>query len=140
MEFTMPDDGKSGWNQNQPAIWSLNGQIPRTLQYGKAECSCWKSGCGEFDIFESLTPGSTMLKSTLHGSAVRGGSSDYFVRPTSGYMKAAVIFHDNDIVVQQLPNDFNINNPSIASREILHMVDDSKTKQAHSIFRLGHHS
>jgi hypothetical protein len=137
MEFMMPDDGKSGWNQNQPAIWSLNGQIPRTLQYGKAECSCWTSGCGEFDIFETLNPGSSMLKSTLHGT-IRGGSSDYFNRPTSGYMKAAVIFHDNNIVVQELPADFNINNPSIAASEIFQMCDDHKSKHVSSIFRLAH--
>jgi hypothetical protein len=56
-EFMMPDDGASGWNQNMPAIWALNSQIPRTEQYGA--CSCWESGCGEFDIFETLDPGNT---------------------------------------------------------------------------------
>ncbi|KAF2417230.1 hypothetical protein EJ08DRAFT_622322, partial [Tothia fuscella] len=90
MEFMMPDDGSSGWNRNMPAIWALNAQIPRTAQY--ASCSCWKSGCGEFDIFETLHSGSSFCKSTLHGG-VNGGSSDYFTRPASKYMKAAVIFH-----------------------------------------------
>jgi hypothetical protein len=56
-EFMMPDDGTSGWNQNMPAIWALNAQIPRTEQYGA--CSCWASGCGEFDIYETLDPGNT---------------------------------------------------------------------------------
>jgi hypothetical protein len=56
-EFIMPNDGTSGWNQNMPAIWALNSQIPRTEQYGA--CSCWKSGCGEVDIYEVLDPGNT---------------------------------------------------------------------------------
>jgi hypothetical protein len=56
-EFQMPDDGTSGWNQNMPSIWALNSQIPRTEQYGA--CSCWESGCGEFDIYETLDPGNT---------------------------------------------------------------------------------
>lgn len=56
-EFQMPDDGTSGWNQNMPAIWALNAKVPRTQQYGA--CSCWDSGCGEFDIFEVLDPGNT---------------------------------------------------------------------------------
>lgn len=134
----MPDDGKTGWNQNQPAIWALNGQIPRTLQYGKAECSCWKSGCGEFDIFETLHSGSRMTKSTLHG-AVSGGSSDYFHRPTTTYIKAAVIMRDDGIVVQQLPDNFDINNTSIPAQQMLQMFDDSKTSVANSVFRLGQH-
>lgn len=50
MEFQMPTDGTSGFNADIPAIWILNAKIPRTLQYGNAECSCWESGCGEFDV------------------------------------------------------------------------------------------
>ena len=50
MEFSMPMDGTSGFNADMPAIWMLNAQIPRTLQYGNAACSCWESGCGEFDV------------------------------------------------------------------------------------------
>jgi hypothetical protein len=32
---------------DEPAIWMLNAQIPRTTQYGPSDCSCWESGCGE---------------------------------------------------------------------------------------------
>ncbi|CAI4282422.1 BPK_collapsed_G0003770.mRNA.1.CDS.1 [Saccharomyces cerevisiae] len=28
-----------------PAIWFIESKIPRTLQYGDASCSCWKTGC-----------------------------------------------------------------------------------------------
>ncbi len=78
-----------------PAIWMLNAQIPRTVQYGSAECSCWESGCGEFDIAEALSSGSGYLKSTFHTNTP-GGDSDYLLRPTSGTMKLAVVFDSNE--------------------------------------------
>lgn len=55
LEYAMPVDPAAGdqFNGDMPAIWMLNAQIPRTSQYGKEECSCWKTGCGEFDIGES---------------------------------------------------------------------------------------
>lgn len=107
-EFQMPDDGQSSQNiydpVNMPAIWMLNAQIPRTLQYGNAECSCWTTGCGEFDIFEVLAPGDKRMKSTLHGNN-QGGSSDYFDRPVDKTMKAAAIMKGNDIYVKVLDDD-----------------------------------
>jgi hypothetical protein len=90
-EFMMPLDGNTGFNGDMPAIWMLNAQIPRTLQYGNAACSCWISGCGEFDIAEVLAPGALRCKSTLHTNAP-GGDSDYILRPTSRLMKLAVVF------------------------------------------------
>ncbi|PQE20144.1 hypothetical protein CJF30_00001454 [Rutstroemia sp. NJR-2017a BBW] len=90
-EFGMPHDGSAGFNSDMPSIWLLNAQIPRTLQYGNPECSCWVSGCGEFDITESLNAGSEYLKSTVHTDHP-GGDSNYFKRPTSGTTKLAVIF------------------------------------------------
>jgi hypothetical protein len=80
-----------------PAIWMLNAQIPRTLQYGKSECSCWETGCGEFDIAEALSSGSAYLKSTLHTNRP-GGASDYLLRPTHGTMKIAVIFDSSEAI------------------------------------------
>lgn len=87
----MPMTGKTGWNEDMPAAWMLNAQIPRTLQYGKADCSCWESGCGEWDIFEVLDSGNTRCKSTLHGT-VSGGDSNYFKRPSDGTVKVAVLY------------------------------------------------
>jgi hypothetical protein len=77
-----------------PAIWLLNGKIPRTQQYG--DCSCWptdadSSGCGEADLFEVLSSGSTKAKSTFHFQDSLG-SSDYFTRPTSSYIQIAAVF------------------------------------------------
>lgn len=98
MEFSMPDTGETSSDiytpKNEPAIWMLNAQIPRTLQYGPAPCSCWTTGCGEFDIFEVLAPGDHRCKSTIHGNA-QGGDSDYFDRPTGAPIKAAVVMTNN---------------------------------------------
>lgn len=41
MEFQMPMDENTGFQGDTPAIWILNAQIPRTLQYGDEACSCW---------------------------------------------------------------------------------------------------
>ena len=104
-EFEMPDDGKTASSiydpVNMPAIWMLNAQIPRTLQYGNADCSCWKTGCGEFDIFEVLAAGDTRCKSTLHGN-IAGGDSDYFARPTNGTIKAALLLYKDNIHIKVL--------------------------------------
>lgn len=116
-EFSMPyDTAGSGYNQDMPAIWFLNAKIPRTLQYGNSACSCWKSGCGEFDLFEILSPSSTKLITHIHSgqgsdgtSSGGGGTQDYFERPTSDTMKAAVIFNSSDktIHIVKVDDDFD---------------------------------
>ncbi|KAL9077769.1 MAG: hypothetical protein Q9161_000141 [Pseudevernia consocians] len=91
LEFSMPLSNSTAFNGDMPAIWLLNAQIPLTSQYGtNAECSCWTSGCGEFDLFEVLDSGNFRCKSTLH-MAPAGGSSDWFQRPTTGSITAAVV-------------------------------------------------
>lgn len=91
LEFSMPFTNSTTFNGDMPAIWLLNAQIPLTSQYGtNAECSCWTSGCGEFDLFEVLDSGDFRCKSTLH-MAPAGGSSDWFQRPTGGSITAAVV-------------------------------------------------
>lgn len=88
----MPTTGKSTFNGDMPSIWLLNAQIPLTSQYGtNGNCSCWKSGCGEFDIFEVLDHGSHRCKSTLHMKPA-GGSSDWFMRPMDEPITIAVVF------------------------------------------------
>jgi hypothetical protein len=87
-EFQMPLSGKTGFNADMPAAWMLNAQIPRTQQYGN--CSCWTSGCGEFDILEVLDSGNTKCKSTWHG-AHSLGDSNWFARPVEKTVKVAVI-------------------------------------------------
>ncbi|CCE85191.1 Piso0_004773 [Millerozyma farinosa CBS 7064] len=113
-EFEMPHaSGGSGNNYDMPAIWLLNAKIPRTLQYGDSTCSCWKSGCGELDLFEILSSNSDKLISHLHdgqgdngSSQGGGGTQDYFSRPTSSSMKAAVVFSGSNIYLSEVQSDF----------------------------------
>ena len=114
----MPTDGMTGFEGDMPAIWALNAKIPRTSQYGKITCSCWESGCGEFDIVEALNDGSAFLKSTLHDNTP-GGDSDYLVRPETENMKLAVIFTSSSstIHIQVLPESTDFSS-SITAGEI----------------------
>ncbi|CUM64358.1 uncharacterized protein PRCAT00001960001 [Priceomyces carsonii] len=114
-EFEMPEasGSSSTYNYDMPAIWLLNAKIPRTLQYGDSSCSCWETGCGELDLFEILSSGSDKLISHLHdgqggGSSGYGGggSQDYFKRPTSGTIKAAVVFDGENIHILTVDDDF----------------------------------
>lgn len=137
MEFQMPLTGKQGWGQDMPAIWTLNAQIPNTLQYGEATCSCWASGCGEWDIFEVLDSGNTKAKSTFHGSP-SGGDSNYFVRPTDSTMKAAVVFdgdsNSGHIVV--LPDD-TVLDDSITNDVVASWVNQMHSEAQSGVFKLG---
>lgn len=130
-EFQMPKASDSeNFNYDMPAIWLLNAKIPRTLQYGKSECSCWSTGCGEFDIFEILSAGSNKLISHLHDGQ-GGGSQDYFERPYDSTMKGAVVFKDGTISIVVL--DDNTSFPSSLSSST---VDSWTSKQA-SVAALG---
>ena len=139
-EFTMPDSGETATSEydpvNMPAIWMLNAQIPRTLQYGQADCSCWTSGCGEFDIFEVLAPGDTRMKSTLHGN-IAGGDSDYFDRPQSGSMKGALVLYNNNIHIKVLDNSTEFG--STMAADIINEICGSTMTQTNtvSLFALG---
>lgn len=114
-EFEMPTaSDSSSNNHDMPAVWLLNAKIPRTLQYGDASCSCWSTGCGELDLFEILSAGSSKMISHLHdgqGNAGTsyggGGSADYFSRPTSGSFKAAVVFDGENISILEVDEDFS---------------------------------
>ncbi|KAK5992805.1 PGA52-like protein [Cladobotryum mycophilum] len=102
--FKMPLDGDRGFNGDMSALWALNGRIPRTAQYNS--CSCWRSGCGEADIFEVLAPGDTKCKSTFHVSN-GAGSSDYFERPVDKFIKVATVFDEKtaSVSIRTLPDD-----------------------------------
>ncbi|KAK1810228.1 target of Sbf [Friedmanniomyces endolithicus] len=117
-EFGMPTTGETAASiydpVDMPAIWSLNALIPRTLQYGAADCSCWTSGCGEFDLFEVLAPGDERMKSTLHGN-IAGGDSDYFARPSSGTKKAVMVLYENNIHLKMLDDNYEFGSNMDAS-------------------------
>lgn len=114
-EFEMPEETKQN-NSNifydMPAIWLLNAKIPRTSQYSSnPNCSCWNSGCGEYDIFEIMnSTESTHLYSTIHdyqdtdninmGMAAPG----YFARDLSNKMQGGVVFDNNGNAVSFMLN------------------------------------
>lgn len=118
-EFSMPSDASNigTFNGDMPAIWALNGQIPRSQQYGA--CSCWQTGCGELDLFEVLSGGSNYMTTTFHSvPGGEGSTSNYFQRPTTSTMKAAVIFVSATKQIQIIELD-----PSITfDQEFAHSV------------------
>ena len=130
-EFEMPDEPSQQtglWTGNMPAIWALNAQIPRTLQYGNPTCSCWATGCGELDIFEVLAPGDTRAKSTLHGNApCSGGNSDYFARPTNGTITVGVLMNENNIHIKVNPS-YNWES-SLAASDINDLCNSMMTQE-----------
>lgn len=141
-EFGMPDSGEVAASiyepVNMPAIWMLNAQIPRTLQYGQADCSCWTSGCGEFDIFEVLAAGDTRCKSTLHGN-IAGGDSDYFERPVTGTIKAALLLYKDNMHIKIIDNstEFGTNMPMTFLNDMAaDTMEDSMTNLV-SLFKLS---
>lgn len=137
LEFDMPITGATGWNKDMPAAWILNAQIPNTLQYGNAQCSCWESGCGEWDIFEVLNSGNRRCKSTVHGN-ISGGDSNYFDRPVESTVKVAVIFDSDNsaghIVV--LPHETTFEQ-TLANAQVAAYVNKDGSDVARSLFRLG---
>lgn len=138
LEFDMPLTGVRGWNKDMPAAWILNAQIPNTLQYGRAECSCWESGCGEWDIFEVLDSGNTRCKSTIHGN-VAGGDSNYFDRPVDKTVKVAVIFDAEEsaghIVV--VPDD-TFFNETVSDAQVAGFLETMEgLGEEKSVFRMG---
>ena len=130
-EFSMPDSGEGTTDiydpVNMPAIWMLNAQIPRTLQYGNPDCSCWETGCGEFDMFEVLAPGDNRAKSTLHGNKA-GGSSDYFSRPVSSTIKVGMVLYDDNIHIKVL-ND-SIDFPTTMDESTINDILGSTSQQS----------
>ncbi|KAM3067696.1 target of Sbf [Clarireedia jacksonii] len=136
IEFGMPHDDSVGFNSDMPSIWLLNAQIPRTLQYGNPECSCWVSGCGEFDVAESLNAGSDLLKSAIHTNHP-GGDPNYFKRPTSGTSKLAVIFssESSSIRLQVLPADYEF--PTTLTSDAIKSLIRMSSSKAFSRFTIA---
>lgn len=98
----MPLDGDRGFNGDMPALWALNGRIPRTAQYNS--CSCWTTGCGEVDIFEALAKGDRKCISAFHLTKF-AQSPNWFDRPVDRYVKVAVMFlgASSSVVITKLP-------------------------------------
>ena len=87
------------------------------------------SGCGEFDIFEILTPGYNKAKSTLHGN-IAGGSSDWFQRPEETSIKVGVVLYNDNIHVKILNDDHAF--PSTMDSSIISEIVDTTMAQSES--------
>ncbi|KAI1392782.1 putative TOS1-like glycosyl hydrolase-domain-containing protein [Hypoxylon trugodes] len=132
LKFSMPLSGDRSFNGDMPAVWALNGKIPRTGQYSK--CSCWsgdnaspqQGGCGEADIFEVLRSGDTKAKSTFHFAAGIG-DSHYFDRPTdvNSPVTVAVVFQEStsSTTIKVLDDSYDIGT-SLTSDQIEDIVKD----------------
>lgn len=135
----------TGTNQgllsDAPAWWFLNADVPRILQYGSdrnnVPCSCWSTGCGEFDAFEVLARGEERAKSTLHRQGnLEGGDSNYFRRPVGRRQKWAVILKGFNITVTALPDNFDFG-ASLTDEVVSGLVRYDPNSNLHSLFPIG---
>ncbi|KAF2627786.1 hypothetical protein BU25DRAFT_439766 [Macroventuria anomochaeta] len=130
-----------GLISDAPAWWFLNAAVPRILQYGNDRnnipCSCWSTGCGEFDAFEVLGNGGERGKSTLHRQGnLEGGDSNYFKRPVGGMLKFAVVWHYPHITVRVLDDDYDFPE-SLTEDQIEALVAYDPDSWVHSLFSIG---
>lgn len=126
-KFNAPNDFQADPNSsfpNIPAIWLLNAQIPRTAQFPtNGSCSCWGSGCGEFDVFEVLnTTDLYKFTTTLHTYQdaewmAEGTLADaWTTRTPNAEMKSGVIFDSAGTISVFMSNDTEIQ-PKISAYE-----------------------
>ncbi|CAH2355468.1 GPI-anchored protein 52 [[Candida] railenensis] len=137
-EFQMPTESTLTKEEvsayNMPAIWLLNAQIPRTSQYPtNSYCSCWSSGCGEFDIFEVMnTTETSHLYSTVHDFQGTGDISDglmaygYLPRDSEGTMRGGVVFDSAGTAVVFMSNSTSID-ANISASDINSWISDAGT-------------
>ncbi|KAF9736232.1 hypothetical protein PMIN02_006794 [Paraphaeosphaeria minitans] len=145
IEFQMDHYDNHGSDQGMlsdaPAWWFLNAAIPRVLQYGNDRknipCSCWSTGCGEFDAFEILGRGEMRAKSTIHRQGnLEGGDSNYFRRPVGRTIKFAVVFHNWNITARVLDDGFDIG-ASLTQAQIDDILAYDASDNSHSLFLIG---
>jgi hypothetical protein len=145
IEFQMDHYDNRGTDQGMlsdaPAYWFLNAAIPRILQYGNDRnnipCSCWSTGCGEFDAFEVLGRGEMRAKSTIHRQGnLEGGDSNYFRRPVGRMLKFAVVFHNFNITAVVLNDNFDFGG-TLSEATISSLIAYDPNSSQHSLFAIG---
>lgn len=135
--FKAPNDSSADVNTtypNLPAIWLLNAHIPRTSEYpANYNCSCWDSGCGEFDIFEVMnTTDMYKFTSTLHTyqntSDVQDGTQAqaWIDRTTNSEMRGGVVFDSDGIASVFMSNDTSIDG-TISASTVYSLLSSSDT-------------
>lgn len=142
-EFEMPRETQTNSSSfsyyDLPAIWLLNDNIPRTSQYpSNANCSCWASGCGEFDIFEVMNGTQRdNFYSTFHtfqgiedlGTGIQ--SYGYIPRDTQNTMRGGVVFDSDGNVATFLSNSTQFG-ANISVSDISSLLADFSTSQSYS--------
>lgn len=142
-EFEMPRETQSNSSSIEfydlPAIWLLNDHIPRTSQYPtNPNCSCWASGCGEFDIFEAMNGTERdNFYSTFHtfqgieylGTGIQ--SYGYIPRDTHGVMKGGAIFDSDGNVITFLSNSTRFDS-SVSHGDINSILSAISAEQTYS--------
>lgn len=145
IEFQMDHYDNHGSDQGMlsdaPAWWFLNAAIPRILQYGNDRnnipCSCWSTGCGEFDAFEILGHGEMRAKSTIHRQGnLEGGDTNYFLRPVGRTIKFVVVYHNWNITARVLDDEFAFGD-SLTQAQIDEIVAYDANDDSHSLFPVG---
>lgn len=145
IEFQMDHYDNYGNDQGMlsdaPAWWFLNAAIPRILQYGNDRnnipCSCWSTGCGEFDAFEVLGRGEMRAKSTIHRQGnLEGGDSNYFLRPVGRMLKFVVVFHNWNITARVLDDRFDFSE-GVTAQQIEDILRYDPKDNFHSLFPIG---
>ncbi|KAF2707669.1 hypothetical protein K504DRAFT_470057 [Pleomassaria siparia CBS 279.74] len=145
IEFQMDHYDNIGNDQGMlsdaPAWWFLNAAIPRVLQYGNDRanipCSCWSTGCGEFDAFEVLGRGEERAKSTIHRPGnLEGGDSNYFRRPVGRTLKFAVVLYQFNITATVLGDEF-VFGKSLSMDQVKSVVQYDPDSSTHSLFAIG---
>ena len=140
-EFTMPTETAKNSSAfeyyDMPAIWLLNDHIARTSQYPtNANCSCWASGCGEYDIFEVMNGTQrNHLYSTFHtfqgieNLAVGIQSYGYIPRDTKNTMKGGVIFDSVGNTISFMSDDvtFDTTYAAVDINRILNSIPANET-------------
>lgn len=138
-EFEMPQETQANSSSfeyyDMPAIWLLNARIPRTSQYPTNEnCSCWATGCGEFDIFEVMNgTESNHMYSTIHDYQGTGDIGTGLVAP--GYigrniyaaMKGGVVFDSEGSVAVFLSNSTTFDD--ISGTDVLSWISTASSDQ-----------
>ncbi|SCU96083.1 LAFA_0G04148g1_1 [Lachancea sp. 'fantastica'] len=142
-DFEMPKETQNNGSTfdyyDMPAIWLLNDHIPRTSQYPlNANCSCWASGCGEFDIFEVMNGTErNHLYSTFHtfqgiedlGTGIQAGG--YISRDTSSSMKGGVVFDSSGNTVVFVSNNTSFDD-SISADALNSLLSSYDEKESYS--------
>lgn len=140
-EFEAPTETQTNSSSfsayDMPAIWLLNSKIPRQSQYPtNSNCSCWASGCGEFDIFEVLNGSTTgQFFSTFHTfqgvSDIETGLTQdaYIARDTNSTMIGGVVFDTNGNTITFMTDSLTFDD-SITASDILDIIKDNEDDES----------